>query len=119
MWQKLSAALNGQSGISAYGLMREPAGLPGATVRDQAKLWEQASQAAVNAIRANGDGHRLLVSGYRFSNLYNWPDQHPVSWISDPLNNFMYEAHHYWASTHDGNYKSYDQEVAAAAALGY
>lgn len=99
--------------------MREPAGLPGATVRDQAKLWEQASQAAVNAIRANGDGHRLLVSGYRFSNLYNWPDQHPVSWISDPLNNFMYEAHHYWASTHDGNYKSYDQEVAAAAALGY
>ncbi len=119
LWQKLSAALKGQAGIAAYGLMREPIGLPGATYRDQAIVWESASQAAVDAIRGNADTHELLVSGYRYSAAQNWPDQHPKAWITDPLNNFRYEAHHYWSSTHDGNYKSYDEEVSLAAAMGY
>ena len=37
LWQKLSAALNGQAGIAAYGLMREPIGMPGVTYREVAE----------------------------------------------------------------------------------
>ena len=119
LWSRLSAALKNTSAISAYGLMREPAGLRGSTVRAQAIEWEDASNAAVQAIRSNGDAEHLLVSGYRFSNTHTWPKQHPEKWVADPLNNHSYEAHHYWASTYDASYRSYDDEVAAAKAMGY
>ncbi|HEX2283109.1 MAG TPA: cellulase family glycosylhydrolase, partial [Thermomicrobiales bacterium] len=108
LWRRLSAALDDESGIAAYGLMREPIGQPGGSIRDQAKVWEAASQAAVNAIRANGDDELLLVPGYRYSNTHNWPTQHPSSWVKDPLNNYLYEAHHYWDAQHSGDYQSYD-----------
>lgn len=39
----------------AYGLMNEPVGMAAANGFSAAQLWEQASQAALNAIRANGD----------------------------------------------------------------
>jgi hypothetical protein len=119
LWTRLSDVLQGTGNISAYGLMREPAALPGSTVRAQAELWEQASQAAVDAIRANGDDEHLLVPGYRFSNTHTWPIQHPVKWIVDPANNHAYEAHHYWASTYDATYKSYAEEITAAKAMGF
>jgi hypothetical protein len=119
LWKKLSGTLSGHAGIASYGLMREPASLPGATNREQAQVWERASQAAVDAIRANGDNHVLLVSGYRFSNTHTWPTQHPAKWINDPANNHVYEAHHYWAASHDASYRSYAEEVSLAAAKGY
>jgi endoglucanase len=119
MWKKLSLELKAHPGISAYGLMREPASLPGSTNRAQAMVWESASQAAVNAIRANGDTQRLLVSGYRFSNAHTWPKQHPKKWIVDPAKNHLYEAHHYWAATYDDGYLSYADEVNKAKAMGY
>jgi hypothetical protein len=104
LWTKLSRAFEREPGISAYGLMREPIGQPGLTNRDQAKVWEEASQAAVDAIRARGDRRLLLVPGYRYSNLHDWPTQHPVRWIVDPADNHRYEAHHYWDSEHSGDY---------------
>jgi hypothetical protein len=97
LWNRLSLRLRAVSGIAAYGLMREPIGQPGRKNRDQAKVWEQASQAAVDAIRRTGDTRLLWVPGYRYSNAQNWPDQHPARWIADPANNHVYEAHHYWA----------------------
>jgi hypothetical protein len=119
LWNRLSIALKNTSAISAYGLMREPAGLAGSSVRAQAVAWENASNAAVEAIRDNGDAEHLLVSGYRYSNAHTWPEQHPAKWVIDPLNNHSYEAHHYWASTYNASYKSYDNEVEAARAMGY
>ena len=119
LWLRLSSALKTQPGIASYGLMREPADLPGGTNREQAQAWERASQAAVDAIRGNGDNHVLLVSGYRFSNTHTWPNQHPAKWITDPANQHVYEAHHYWAASYDDAYRSYAEEVSLAAAKGY
>lgn len=109
LWTKLSAALDRVPNVAAYGLMREPIGQPGATNRDQAGVWEAASQAAVNAIRANGDERLLLVPGYRYSNAHSWPEQHPDRWIVDPAGNHVYEAHHYWDRGHSGEYGPYDE----------
>ena len=118
LWTKLSTALATHPGIAAYGLMREPAGLPGLTTRAQARVWEEASQAAVTAIRTTGDTRSLLVPGYQYSNTHSWPTQHPTKWITDPANNHVYEAHHYWDLLHEGTYRSYDEEVLLSTVGG-
>ena len=96
LWTRLSLRLTTEAGVAAYGLMREPIGQPGETNADQAKVWEEASQAAVNAIRRTGDTRLLWIPGYRYSHAHNWPQQPPAKWIDDPANNHVYEAHHYW-----------------------
>jgi hypothetical protein len=84
------------------------------------KIWESVSQAAVDAIRATSDTHPIYVPGYAFSHPHVWASNHPVSWITDPANNFGYEAHHYWDTSHSGTYMlSYAQELTNAISAGY
>lgn len=52
LWRRLAREFKGHPGVYAYGLMNEP--------HDQAD-WKGVSQAAVTAIRAEGDRTRILV----------------------------------------------------------
>jgi hypothetical protein len=100
--------------------MNEPAGLPRVGDLSPARVWERASQRALDAIRSNGDHQVVLVQGYEWAGAQRWPDNHPTSWIDDPDNNFRYEAHHYWDRDNSGAYRhSYAEEVANASQRGY
>jgi hypothetical protein len=79
LWRLLSSSFAGHTGVTGYGLMNEPVGMAGAW------QWEQASQAAVTAIRQDGDAKLVLVPGYNWSGAQQWTSQHPVAWIADPL----------------------------------
>ena len=81
VWTKLSAVLKDQPGVLAYDVMNEPNNLTGlnrALRRSQAdggdpprqrRRWEQFFQAAVDAVRAAGDDHRLMIEGVSWSNV--------------------------------------------------
>ena len=112
LWRLLSTAFRSNQGIVGYGLMNEPVGMAGPVA------WEQASQAAVTAVRQNGDSKLVLVPGYNWSGAQQWTSQHPRAWIADA--NVRYEAHHYWDRDSSGAYlNSYAAELADAQARGY
>lgn len=120
LWSALSSALRSEGAVIGYGLMNEPAAMGSSGGYPAAKVWEQASRAAVTAIRANGDNRMILVPGYNWSGAQQWSTQHPAAWISDPAGNFRYEAHHYWDRDNSSAYVAgYSQEVADAEARGY
>lgn len=83
-------------------------------------LWKAASQQCVTAIRALNDPTCITVAGYSFSGIQNWTANHgPTGWITDPLNNFRYEGHHYWDTDHSGQYNdSYASVNSASSASG-
>ena len=98
-----------------YAIMSEPVALNRKGELSAAEVWEKASQRALNAIRANGDDKTVLVNGYRWSSLADWPEIHPDPWIADPADNFFYTAHHYWDRNLSGQYSySYAEEVEYA-----
>jgi hypothetical protein len=114
-WRKISAAFVDDPGVVGYALQAEPAEMPGG-----AGGWELASQAALNAIRANGDAKVVTVSGYNWAGVQSWLRNHPYAWINDPDNNHLYEGHHYWDRNYSGEYaRSYADELANAIARGY
>jgi hypothetical protein len=120
LWRRLSRTFEGMPGIVGYGLMNEPAGMPRVGGLSPAKVWEKASQKALDAIRSNGDERLVLVQGYAWAGAQRWPENHPSSWIDDPAENFRYEAHHYWDRNNSGAYvHSYAEEVADARTKGY
>jgi hypothetical protein len=119
LWSRVSAQFSQFLGVVAYGLMNEPHDM--ATGADG---WELASQAAVDAIRANGDNKLIMVGGYNFSKVQGWATTHPQPWISD--HNFMYEAHHYFDSESSSGgaatsvySQTYASALADAVAAGY
>jgi hypothetical protein len=114
LWRLLSGSFAGHTGVTGYGLMNEPVGMAGAG------QWEQASQAAVTAIRQNADAKLILVPGYNWSGAQQWTSQHPAAWITDPFDNVRYEAHHYFDRDNSGAYlHSYAAEVSDAQSRGY
>mgnify|MGYP006160367815 CR=1 FL=1 len=114
LWANMSTAFRANAGVAGYGLMNEPVGMAGPVA------WEQASQAAVTAIRQNADAKLVLVPGYNWSGAQQWTSQHARAWISDPYANVRYEAHHYFDRDNSGAYlNSYAAEVANAVERGY
>lgn len=111
LWVRLSNEFKNESGVYAYDLMNEPHGM-GTGAND----WKVISQAAVTAIRNNGDNKLIMVEGTYYANAHGWATKNgtTTSWITDPANNFMYSAHCYFDSNASGTYtKSYDEELAA------
>jgi endoglucanase len=106
-WTKMSSEFKGLPGVYAYDLMNEPHDMGTAN-------WQAISQAVVSAIRANGDGTLIMVESDNWSGAYSWPTINgPASWISDPMANFIYEAHQYFDSDNSGTYaQSYDAELS-------
>jgi len=90
--------------------MNEPIDVPG-----DGPAWEEASQAAVDAIRKTGDARTILVPGYLWSTVQWFPDAHPDGpWIDDPLDDIRYEAHQYFDADLAGEYRTYAEELRSA-----
>lgn len=105
VWVRLSKEFKGHKGIYAYGIMNEPHDMGTSS-------WKAISQAAVEAIRKNGDDTLILICGDHWGNAQGWEQKNGSPWIKDPANNFAYEAHSYWDHNTSGTYqKSYDEEL--------
>jgi hypothetical protein len=114
VWSRLATSFERDPSIAAYGIMNEPEDVGGP------RAWELDSQAAVDAIRATGDGHEIDVSGDNWSHVETWATEHPVAWINDPLGRTRYDAHQYFDADHTADYRySYAQELALAQAAAH
>jgi hypothetical protein len=120
LWRRLSLHFKDDPAVIAYGLMNEPVGFAPAAGRTPAQVWEQASQAAVDAIRATGDQTYVRVAAYNWGGVLSFAQEHPRAWIRDPLGYVRYEAHDYFDRDHAGKYAhSYAEELADAQARGF
>jgi len=112
LWVRLSSEFATETTVCAYGLMCEPHDMGTAD-------WKVVSQACLTAIRNAGDNKLVFVSGDSWSSAHMWLGVHgPDSWISDPADNFAYEAHCYFDSDNSGKYAmTYDEELALDSGL--
>lgn len=117
-WRRIVLAFADEPGVTGWGIMCEPVGLAARNGLSPAQVWEQASQAAVDAIRATGDARTAVVPGYEWSAARDWTDNHPDAWIDGT--NVVYEAHHYWDADSSGTYaRTYGQENRTAKNQGW
>jgi Cellulase (glycosyl hydrolase family 5) len=115
VWRRLASLVAGRGVVVGYGLLNEPVRLA-ASGRAGARLWERASQAAVNAVRVAGARGTLLVSAYGSTSPIGWPHLHGRPWIRDPGGNVAYEAHAYFDADGSGHYAlPYAAELSAAS----
>lgn len=115
LWSRLVTEFHNHPAVMGWALMAEPQGEGGLT----GPVWREASQAAVEAIRAVDTFSEIHVAGFGWSStrwwdFYNGPD----AWIEDTTGGTIrYEAHHYWDAEAGGTYSNfYAAEVATAAA---
>jgi len=111
-WLRMSVEFRDDDGVYAYDIMNEPHDMGPAS-------WKNISQATLNAIRSNGDRKLVMIPGDSWSSANRWMSTHgPQAWITDPANNFLYEAHEYFDSDESGTYTmSYDEELRRNANL--
>ena len=98
MWGGLSKILKGHPGIQAYDLMNEPYSLTnGGTMTQEGAVAAAFQQAAVNAIRANGDNTEIWLEGSNWAgaNLQEQFPGGPSTFVKDSANNLVYEVHIY------------------------
>jgi len=109
-WRRLAEALKDAPAIHAWGLMNEPHDLV-------TRVWEEACQEAVTAIRSTGDRHWILVPGSNWSAAHIWVMCHgDDAWVQDSLGRVAYEAHCYLNKAPSYN-QTYQQELALDARL--
>jgi endoglucanase len=107
-WVQMSNLFKDDPTVVAYDLTNEPHDMGVAN-------WATIAQAAITAIRANGDNKTIMIEGDSWANAYYWPtlSGQQTPFISDPANNYYYEAHLYFDSDYSGTYAdTYDQELA-------
>jgi len=113
LWLKLSGEFRDEATVYAYDLMNEPHDLGSAN-------WKAISQSLVSAIRGNDDPKLIMVAGDEWSASNRWEERNgSTSWISDPADNFAYEAHCYFNTPPSGDYQSYEEELARNPGLGH
>jgi endoglucanase len=107
-WVKMSNVFMNEPAVVAYDLTNEPHDMGVAN-------WSTIAQTAVTAIRANGDNKLIMIPGDGWSNATYWSTYNGnTPFITDPANNYYYEAHLYFDSDFSGTYaETYDQELAA------
>ena len=107
-WVKISNEFKDEPTVYAYDLTNEPHDMGQAN-------WGTIAQKALSAIRANGDNKLIMVPGDGWSNATYWASYNgSTSFITDPANNYYYEAHEYFDHDFSGSYSwTYDQEQAA------
>jgi hypothetical protein len=115
-WSRVSRATSDLPGLVGYDLLNEPARL---AERGQAgsRLWELASQQALDAIRATGNRSTVFVSAYGQTSTLGWSQLHDRPWVHDPAGRVVYEAHVYFDADGSGRYaQGYSGVLSAAAA---
>lgn len=89
LWQALSRHYINHDGVAFYDLINEPHKVPSnSTIHD---IFER----LINAVRAEGDTHLLMVEGNGYGN--NYGSMQPYT-FSNPTN-LVYNSHRYWNST--------------------
>jgi len=97
-WVKMSTVFMNEPTVVAYDLTNEPHDMGMAN-------WGQIAQAAVTAIRANGDNKTIMIEGDGWANATYWEGYNGnAAFITDPGNNYYYEAHEYFDSDYSGTY---------------
>jgi endoglucanase len=117
-WVAMSNAFKDEPAVMAYDLMNEPHDM-GTDANGDPVNWGQIAQTVVTAIRANGDNKTIMIPGDGWSNATYWTTYNgSAPFITDPANNYYYEAHEYFDSDYSGTYaETYDQELAANPGL--
>jgi endoglucanase len=107
LWLRLSREFKDEPAVLAYGLVNEPHDMGTAD-------WRTISQSTLAAIRASGDNKLIMVPGDHWSSASQWVEMNGAkSWITDPADNFIYEAHTYFDGDRTGTYqKTYEVELA-------
>jgi endoglucanase len=105
LWTKLAARYAEEPAVVAYDLMNEPHGTKG--------TWPKTAQLAVDGVRVSDMKKLILVPGDSWSGAHSWVKANANLAITDPADNFAYEAHQYFDRDHSGTYKKdYDGEKA-------
>ncbi|MFN8524215.1 MAG: glycoside hydrolase family 5 protein [Chloroflexota bacterium] len=97
LWRRLARQLRDEPAVWAFSIMNEPAETEG--------RWPDAAQAAVDAIRDEGVDRLILVPGDEWSDAFEWPDVNADFSVTDPADNFMYDAHVYFDPDRTGTYR--------------
>jgi hypothetical protein len=119
LWSRLAEATSDETALVGYDVLNEPITLA-ARGADGARLWEQASQAAVDAIRATGSTRTIAVTGYGQTAPAQLGEFHPRAWIDDPLHRTVYETHAYFDGDSSGHYDAgYAGELARLPQAGH
>jgi hypothetical protein len=93
---------------------------PDGKASSEAGYWEETTQDILTAIRANGDNTTIFIPGYGWSAAKHFHIHHSDPWITDPANNFIYEAHFYFDQDNSGDYPdTYATENSIAVGRGY
>lgn len=94
LWTRLAATFGDATSV-AFGLMNEPFRLPIAQ-------WAATAQQTVDAIRASGAEHLILVSGGRWSGVHEWKklkggtsNANAFAYFKDPMKRTWIEVHQY------------------------
>src|SRR5258706_4702 len=112
LWQKLSLAYLNNTGVYAYDLMNEPHDMPVPTstsTYNSTATVTQMMQAAITAIRANGDQKYIIAELDSFAGAQNFTTlygSNPTPWLTDSLHKTYYSFHYYFDSDHSGTYAS-------------
>jgi endoglucanase len=116
LWRRIAARYHNDSTV-VFGLMNEPVSLPTET-------WLEATNAAINEIRAVGDGNLIMVPGNGWSSARDWfsssygsPNATMMLRTSDPRNNFIYEVHQYFDPGASGTHANCIDAASATATL--
>jgi endoglucanase len=88
LWQRLSARYINDDRVAMYDLINEPNNVPSnPPIHD---LFER----MINAIRAQGDNHLLMIEGNGFGNNYDYMEP----WTFTNRSNLVYNSHRYWTT---------------------
>ena len=99
LWEKLSARYKNNASVAMYDLINEPHNVDAAhgLSPDHTELNALFSR-LIDAVRAQGDPHLLLLEGNGYGNDYT--NLTPTDLKARDKTNLVYNAHHYW-STND------------------
>jgi hypothetical protein len=103
LWTKLATHFKGK--VWAYDLINEPRQMTGGFT-----AWFDASQAAINAIRAVDTTTPIIVPGYAWSSTWYWYQNgnDGLKNLVDPSNNLIFEGHQYFDGDTTGTYTTGD-----------
>ena len=116
LWRRLAVVFRGERDV-VFGLMNEPHDL-------DRRLWRDAAQAGVDAVRRAGAGNLVLVPGADWSGAHSWEapgdatsNAALMATIRDPAGNLAFEVHQYLDGDFSGTSPTCGRAEEAIAAL--